>query len=314
MEELLSLLETTLGESEKKSRGNYRFKCPLPDCTSVRKRLEIQTIRDEEGHNPWKCWVCNGRGLSIKSLFIQGKIDTKYHVELRKIIPSDNYIYDPGSEESIALPDEYATFEDIRSSNIIGRQALAYLTKKRSLSIQEIIKYQLGYCASGKYANRIIIPSFDLKGYLNYFTGRSIIEDEQYRYTQPEIKRGNIIPFEFYINWSAPIILCEGFFDAIAIRRNAIPLLEKGITSALLSKILGSEVDKIYIVLDRDGLKEALEHAGMLMANGKRVYLVELDKKDPSSMGFSEFTTMIQKARSLTNESLFMKKMSFKLS
>lgn len=313
MEDILTLLEIVLGQSEKKSHGNYRFQCPLPGCSSVRKRLEIQT-ETTSGQNPWKCWVCNKGGLTIKSLFNQSKVEPQYFTRLKQIIPV-TYSGPSSVEqiEEITLPSEYRLLQNIQSTDMIGRQAMAYV-KRRGFSQEEIIKYQLGYCDSGRYRSRVIIPSFDQNGVLNYFSGRSFIEDEEKKYDQPSVSRGNIIPFEFYINWNAPIILCEGFFDAIAIRRNAIPLLEKGITSALLSKILGSFVDKIYIVLDKDGMREALNHADMLLANGKKVYLVELDKKDPGAMGFSEFTTLVQKAKSLNSGSLFMKKMSFKLS
>jgi hypothetical protein len=40
----------------------------------------------------------------------------------------------------------------------------------------------------------------------------------------------NIIGFENMINWNVPIVLCEGAFDAIAIKRNAIPLFGKNIS------------------------------------------------------------------------------------
>ena len=46
-----------------------------------------------------------------------------------------------------------------------------------------------------------------------------------------------------------PIILCEGLFDALAIKRNAIPLLGKNIQNNLMKKIVTSVVDKIYIAL-----------------------------------------------------------------
>lgn len=313
MEDILSLLESVLGDSEKRSRGNYRFKCPLRGCTSARKRLEIQTETDEDGHNPWKCWVCLGGGHTIRSLFRQANVDPRYYQRLNAIVNiSSTSTYRP--DDIITLPTEYKTFDNLKTTDFVGRRCLAYLRKKRGLSTELISKFQIGYCDSGKYTNRIIIPSFDAAGYLNYFAARSIIEDEEQRYLFPEIKRGEIIPFELYINWNAPIILCEGPFDVFGILRNAIPLLEKGITQKLLSKILGSEVDKIYIVLDKDGMKEALDHAGMLLSNGKTVYLVELDQKDPGEMGFTAFTQFIQKATALTPESLFMKKMFFKLS
>jgi DNA primase len=311
MEDLLTLLESALGESEAKSHGNYRFKCPIPGCTSVRKRLEVQIDTDEHGHNPWKCWVCLQGGLSIKSLFRKAKIDSKYYHRLNKIITiKGEHIYQ--TDEIISLPDEFKTFTGLKKSDFVGRQALSYL-RKRGFTDELILKYQLGYCESGKYAHRIIFPSFDSDGFLNYFAARAIIEDEEQRYIYPPSKRGDIIPFELYINWNAPIILCEGFFDAAAILRNVIPLLEKGITQALLSKLLGPGVEKIYIVLDKDGMKEALQHAEMLLSNGKTVYLVELDAKDPSNMGFESFTRFIQQAKVLTLDSLFTKKLKFSL-
>ena len=312
MNDLLSLLETVLGQSERRSRGNVRFKCPLPGCTSVRNRLEIQTETNESGDNPWKCWVCLKGGLSIKSLFRQARVDPRYYQQLNSITGNTSTrVYTP--EEIISLPDEFKSLSDVKNTDFVGRRALVYV-KGRGFTPEMILKYQLGYCDAGKYSNRVIFPSYDISGNVNYFAARSLIDDEEKRYLFPEVKRGDIIPFELFINWNAPIILCEGPFDAAAILRNTIPLLEKGITQALLSKILGSDVNKIYIVLDKDGMKEALEHAGMMLANGKTVYLVELDQKDPSKMGFKDFTMFVQKARPLTDESLFMKKMLFKLS
>jgi hypothetical protein len=310
VEDILTLLESVFGDSEKKARGNYRFNCPIPGCSSVRKRLEVLVETDENGDNPWRCWVCNKRGLSIRSLFRQANVHPRYRQRLNSIvnIRSSHQYHD----EIVCLPPDIKYFDNIKPIDFVGRNALVYL-KSRGLSKEDILKYQLGYCDSGKYSHRIIIPSFDRDGYLNYFVARSFIEDEEKRYDYPPVKRGNIIPFELYINWNAPIILCEGPFDMFAIMRNAIPLLEKGITQALLSKILGSEVDKVYIVLDKDGIKEALDHAEMIMSNGKTVYLIELEEKDPSKMGFKEFTKFIQNATALTNSELFSKKIIFKL-
>ena len=58
-----------------------------------------------------------------------------------------------------------------------------------------------------------------------------------------------------FINWSQPIILCEGAFDAIAIKRNAIPLFGKIIQPVLQRKIIEKRVRDIYICLDADALR-----------------------------------------------------------
>ena len=122
----------------------------------------------------------------------------------------------------------------------------------------------------------IIIPSYDKDGTLNYFTGRSFEQDPFIKYRNPECSR-DIIPFELFINWDSPLVLCEGPFDAMAIKRNAIPLLGKNIQSNLLKRIVQSTVKKIYIALDTDAIKQALKHCEYLLNQGKEVYLVELD-------------------------------------
>jgi hypothetical protein len=67
---------------------------------------------------------------------------------------------------------------------ITARHALAYL-KKRNVTKQDILKYNIGYCDSGQYNNMIIIPSYDSTGRLNYFTARSFEKDPLHQVPQP---------------------------------------------------------------------------------------------------------------------------------
>ena len=155
----------------------------------------------------------------------------------------------------------------------------------------------------------IIIPTYDKDGKLNYFTARSFEKEPYIKYRNPQISR-DIIPNEHMINWKVPIIICEGLFDAIAIKRNAIPLLGKNIQSELMKKIVSSFVNKIYIALDKDAIKQALHFCEQLMMEGKEVYLVDLQDKDPSEMGFENFTKLIQKTNPMTYSSLLEQKLS----
>ena len=149
----------------------------------------------------------------------------------------------------------------------------------------------------------VIIPSYDAQGNLNYFTARNFNPHSKLKYKNPPTSR-NIVPFELYINWSSPLILCEGPFDALSIKRNVIPLLGKQIQSNLMKKIVTSEVKKIYIALDKDAMKDALKHCELLLNEGKEVYLVDLKDKDPNEMGFTEFTKLIQNTFPLTQYDL----------
>ena len=113
------------------------------------------------------------------------------------------------------------------------------------------------------------------------------------KYRNPKASK-DIVPNEHLINWDIPVILCEGVFDAVAIKRNALPLLGKHIQKSVMRKILNSKSGKIYIALDRDAINEAFEYAEMILDQGKEVYLVDMKRKDPSDMGFRAFTELIQ--------------------
>jgi DNA primase len=154
----------------------------------------------------------------------------------------------------------------------------------------------------------IIIPSYDAEGNLNYFTSRNFNKNSKIKYKNPDVSR-DIIGLELFINWNTPIVLCEGIFDAIAIKRNAIPLLGKTIQNNLMKKIINSTVQNLYIALDKDAMKQALNFCENLMNEGKEVYLVDIDDKDPSDMGFVKFTNLIQNTLPLTFSNLLEKKL-----
>ena len=147
------------------------------------------------------------------------------------------------------------------------------------------------YCAEGEYAERIIIPSYDKDGILNYFTARSFT-GSNYKYKNPRVSR-DVIGFELFVNWSEPIILCEGPFDAMSIKRNAIPLFGKTIPKELLKKIYKENVKEIYIVLDEDARKDSIKLVDKLMKDGIQAYFVQLKDKDPNELGFKRVWDVI---------------------
>jgi DNA primase len=281
---------------------------PCPSCNHQKPKLEVNFTENKEGHNPWHCWVCGKKGKSI-SLLLRIAGATQDRINEAKSLSKnidDNYV--PNDVEVIALPDTFVSLNNVDNSDIMARHALAYL-KNRPVSKHDIIKYNIGYCKSGLYKNMIIIPTYDADGRLNYFTARSFEKEPYVKYRNPQVSR-DIIPNEHIINWNVPIILCEGLFDAIAIKRNAIPLLGKNIQNNLMKKIVTSLVDKIYIALDRDAIKQALKFCERLLAEGKEVYLVDMQDKDPSEMGFENFTRLIQKTVPMTYYDLMEQKLS----
>lgn len=304
---LLFLVESVLGKGQSTSKGNYAFKCPF--CTHHKNKMEISLRTTAKRENFWHCWVCGAKGKTILTLFKKIKAPQDKIAELNiLIIPSkkeENIIQ--GAPE---LPKEFISLSDAvenKIAQIEAKHALKFL-KKRSITQNDIIKYNIGFCKEGPYAERVIIPSYSELGQLNYFIARSY-KDSDRKYKNPPIAAKEAIGFELYINWDAPIILVEGIFDALTIKRNVIPLFGKVLHDKLMKKLVESSVNRIYIALDADARKDALKQAEKLMSYGKEVYLVEMEGKDANEIGFEQFLNTIEQTKPLNLQSLLEKKL-----
>jgi len=303
---LVTLVDSVLGSGKNTSKNNRAYRCPF--CNHHKPKLEVNFTPNEKNEYPWNCWVCGTKGRSLLNLFKKIEADSDKLNELRFILKSTSKENIPVTvSKKVSLPKEFKSLINPNPSDIIAKHALKYL-HDRGINNYDIIKYNIGFCEGGKYNNRIIIPSYDENGILNYFIARSFDPTNPSKYKNPDVSR-DIIPLELFINWSSPIMLCEGMFDAIAVKRNVIPLLGKNIQPTLMKKLVTSQVDKIYIALDKDAINKALDFCERLLNEGKEVYLVEMDDKDPSEMGFENFTKLIQQTLPLTFSDLFEKKL-----
>ena len=303
---LVTLVNSVLGTGKRTARGNMAYHCPY--CNHHKQKLEVNFTENKEGLNPWHCWVCDKKGKNIYYLLKAAGASQDKLKEVKSYVKNVNYTPTEKKVNTLKLPDEFIRLTQLDNNSIVKKHALAYL-KKRGVKTTDITKYNIGYCENGLYANMIIIPTYDENGKLNYFVARSFEKESFVKYRNPQVSR-DIIPNEHLINWRLPIILCEGLFDVIAIKRNAIPLLGKNIQSELMKKIVSSFVNKIYIALDKDAIKQALHFCEQLMMEGKEVYFVDMQDKDPSEMGFKNFTKLIQKTVPMTYSSLLEQKLS----
>jgi DNA primase len=275
---LISLLSQILGNYKEFGKGEHYFTCPF--CHNAKPKFAVNVIK-----NAFHCWHCGARGRSLITLFKRLDVSPSQLKELRSLLSTDqlqNYI-EEDTKTDLYLPAEYKPLW-VPSQNIHYLNAIKYL-RNRGILGYDIIRYQMGYAMNGPYAHRIIIPSFDATNKLNYFIARSFYESTL-KYKNPPVSK-NVIVFENQINWKLPLILVEGVFDAIAIRRNAVPLLGKFVPKKLLKAMLQQKVKDVYIALDDDAILEAREMEQMLGTYGMNVKLVNLNKKDPSELGFT---------------------------
>jgi len=310
---LLTKVNKVLGDVGKPTtKGNYSYYCP--SCNHKNRKLEINFDSSSNNYGSFACWVCHFKSKSIITLLKKIKAHPQLIKEVKDILgkKTTTYTHEYTNEEIIELPKEFISLSIIdnldKLTKIQAKHAIKFL-HHRNINNEDIIKYNIGFCKEGKYEGRVIIPSYDDEGKINYYIARDYNDLSSRKYKNPPNSVKNIIGWELYINWKAPIILCEGIFDALTIKRNVIPLFGKVLHEKLMTKLVKSEVDRIYIALDNDAIKYALQHCERLMSYGKKVYLVEMNGKDANEIGYENFLNTIENTYPLTFHGLMSKKL-----
>ena len=300
---VLGLLESVLGKGKPdKNKRDHAFHCPI--CNHKKPKLIVNIFTGQ-----YNCWTCHPatKGKTPVSLFKKLGVEKERMVEMKGYFKGDRTKIEDSETTRVFLPKEFISMTE-NDKSLEYRRATVYL-KNRGINEFDVRKYNIGYCKEGRYRNRVIVPSYDKNGQVNYFIARSFEKEPYQKYDAPSVNKTEIIGLEYHINWTVPVILCEGVFDAIAIKRNVVPLFGKSITKALMLKLVESQVKTVYLALDKDALKEALTYSEQLINLGKEVYLIELDGKDPSDLGFTSMTELLQKAKPLTFGELMLRRM-----
>jgi DNA primase len=216
---------------------------------------------------------------------------------------------DDENTSQLFLPSEFKSALELSNSitNPLERNAISYL-KQRGITKKHIIKYNIGFCPTGLYGGRIIVPSYDSRNQLNYFIARSIFAEEKQKYKNPPVSK-DVIVFFNQIDWKQPITLCEGVFDAIALKRNSIPLLGKFVQKTLMGAIKNTNPD-IYICLDSDAQEDAMVLYNKIKPYVKSVRNIKLDSKDAGENTFQNILKYQKNSVTLSWETVLREKLS----
>lgn len=286
-QKLLTLLQKVLGEGKIVSKDEAMFMCPFSHHRKPKLAVNLTT-------QYWQSWIdTNAKGRSIFALFKRLQVASNYFAELSKIvkIPKSMKLADT-EEQYVALPYEFNRLTETHK-DFSYRNALGYL-KRRGIESYDIERYDIGYCPDGDYGGRIIVPSYDVDNKLNYFLARDFTGNAYLKYKNPPVSK-DVVVFENQIDFSEPLVLCEGVFDAIAIRRNAIALLGKNIPSKLKMKMIENKVSEVYVVLDQDAMKNAIAISETLLNENINVRFVKMGKSDAADIGFRGMTERLRK-------------------
>jgi hypothetical protein len=301
---VITILDGVLGVGTSMKDNEQAHHCPF--CHHPKKKLQINLNTQQ-----WHCWVCDAKGSRIRSLLRKLKVDNRALQKIQEIYGDDDYNYNPNEDypEKLELPKEFKQLHiKPKSLNPHYNHVISYL-KRRGIGMDLIVRYNIGYCGGGDYGGRIIIPSYDGNGELNYFIARSFYEDNKMKYKNPPVSR-NVIVFENHINWNEPITLVEGGFDAFSVRRNVIPLLSKFILPKLKNKIKEMGVKKVNILLDPDAIQSSVKHTEYFLKNGIEVNNIILTEGDAGELGFEKINKLIKESRETKWDDLILTKIN----
>ena len=301
---VINILDTALGVGSSLKGNEQAHHCPF--CNHHKKKLQVNLDTQR-----WHCWVCDSKGRSIQSLLRKLNVDIRDLNRLKDIYGEDDYTLVEKDEyvAKLQLPSEFKQLHfKPKGFQPEYNQALNYL-KERGITQADIVKYNIGYCSEGLYFGRIIVPSYDENGDLNYFIARSYYKEERMKYKNPPVNR-DVIVFENQINWNEPITLVEGVFDSFSVKRNCIPLLGKFLLSKLKNKIIEKGVKEVTILLDSDAITDSTKHTDYFIKNGINVKNIIPTGKDAGDMGFKAVSELLKGATQTGWDDLVLSKLN----
>jgi len=271
VEVLVELLTDVLGEPKNhyESKAQISFDCPV--C-AAEKGLEDG---DGKGNleinysiHVYKCWACGdtyGTHGPLGKLF--DKWGTKKQKKLYDLVKPEELKEEEKKRVWLKLPEGFTKFKDSNPKFIPHIEAYNYL-KQRGITDEIIEKYKIGYTVKGDFAYRIIVPSYDTEGRLNYFVARAWVPKKM-KYKNPTAQKDEIIFNEGVIDWSKDIFLCEGVFDSFFLD-NPLVMLGKKLSKLAFSTIYDKAQSNVIICTDGDAWDDGLRIYHEL--NGGRLY------------------------------------------
>ena len=280
-----------LGAPDLGKTDEHIYYCPF--CHHHKKKMNVNIDNQK-----WHCWVCDAKGQKIYNLLKRLNVDKSVLTTINKIY-GENTKYTKKQEEvkyELFLPKEFISLVKKPSGFMPHWNHAKNYIKSRGITDEDIVKYNIGFCKDGLYAGRVIIPSYDGSGQLNYFIARTIYDNEKYPYKNPPISK-DVVALGNHINWDEPITLVEGIFDAIAVKRNVIPLFGKFIPKSLISTIFLKKVKHINIMLDMDAQEQALKYTTFFNNQQINTKNIIPTSKDAGEMGFSTVNQIIKTSK-----------------
>ncbi len=290
MKDLLAMrtrfLISVFGKGEV-NKSSIAVSCP--DCGKDRPDKKKLVIKIDSGMH--HCWVCGLKGKTLQ--YTIKKYYPNKVAEYHKIFKTEDNVQLENKEEEavVEVPKGFLLLsQNHKTKDPDIRDTLDY-AKSRGITDRELWYFKLGACKLGRFRRRLIMPSFDSLGSLNYFTARAIDSDKYIKYLNAKAPKKSLIFNEINLNWSKELTLVEGPMDLIKCNYNAVPLLGSTLNkNYLLFQKLIKHSTPVLMALDPDASDKTHHICTNLYSYGINIRMMELnDYEDVGEMSKKEF-------------------------
>lgn len=293
------------------SSSNINVVCPF--CKSKKgkgysnRKLVIHTTQQM-----MHCWVCGYKSknmLHILKLFNPGRLKSYMENFLDSELLSAEQTKEY-TKEVIKLPEQFQLLATADMSRPIIKEAMNYLKARRLDSLSNLWYWRFGiHLGRGKLSRRIIAPSYDGYGNLNYYTARTYMRNTRVRrYENPNISREDIVINELNIDWTKELTVVEGMFDMFKCNSNATAMMGSELnTDYKLFEKIAINKTPVLLAMDNDPTGE---YKSQIIAKRLSEYDITVrlpdwtgfDHDDVGTMCSNEFNDFIGSAKIYTKD------------
>jgi DNA primase len=192
-----------------KKSGGYEYMIVCPFHADKNPSLQVNVAK-----GLFRCFGCGEKGNAAK-LVKQIKKSLSWKEAADYFEPFDTPDH---TVFEMRLPDEYHVLFGTTRVGAEGKKAFRYLTT-RGVTPRHIRQFALGYCVTGRYARRVIVPVYtnnQLRSFVaRDYTGKA---EKKVLYPPGAYTSMSLFGYDYAVATNAQtVVVCEGWADALAV-------------------------------------------------------------------------------------------------
>ncbi len=271
-----------------------------PQCSKGRKDKKKLIVKLEDGMH--HCWVCGLKGKTLK--YTIKKYAPKKYEEYESIFQvfeaKEKKEKEVEEIPKLEIPKGFILLgQNLKSRDPDVRATIEY-AYSRGITKRDLWFYKFGTCKSGSFRRRLILPSFNSMGELNYYTGRSIDDNSHRKYLNAKAKKKDLILNQINIDWSKELTVVEGPLDLVKCNYNATSILGSFLDkNYFLFQEIVANLTPVLLALDPDAKIKQQKICKDLYSYGIKVRVLDYGShEDVGDMTKEEFLTLKNSAKS----------------